>query len=651
MMHSAVIVGIVGMMTFACASPGVETRRMRSVLERLDLDRPELAPVSEAARTASVEEAVDTLLTYYRERDMAYHFDVEAPLRNLDAIDEAIHDTSHPDDILTHRFTFEKETVEFEDGIDWRHTIYDPEWGFMFHRHTHFQTLVEKWRQTGDTRYVEEFVHQLHEWDRQVPADFPRRLENGLRLTNWIRLFPVAVQAEAFDGAALVVFLDNIHAMAEALNRRGFDGYSGGNWGAMEAQGTLQAGAYFPEFSDAATWFNDATERMVHQFLTATHPDGVYRGQSPSYHNVMLRQLTQFWHIVQAHEVDLPDEFTERVDHILDFAAAYTRPDLSIPQFGDSDSAHMGSRLRELAGMFDRPDLLYLASGGTEGERPEWQNRLFSEGGFASLRSPWDDGRDQRWLMFDFGPYGRGGYRLMSLDCYAYGQPLIVMPGRYRYHTEDDARALFMSTPFQNTLSIDGANQTVNPPRGLIHADLEGADKQIHAWHAGYRHLAGRNAPEDAIIHDRQITMVDDRYWIVTDRVTVRDTTPRTYAQNWHFLPTTLWPLDQFDGVTTTFPEGNIALIPLRGDPEMREQSGWYSPEYGVRHEAPWLVFEAERDDGWIISTLLLPYRGDTLLLEDLSTKVDEATLTLELTWSDGEQETVHVTLKPLTGP
>ncbi len=622
----------------------VSEERMEAVLALLDLSGEELTPVREAWDQSGPRAAMERMLEYFRDRSMTYHFDVDGSLRNLEAIPEAVHDTTPLEDVMEHRFTFEKETVQFEDGIDWTHTIYDPEWAYMFHRHTHLATLVEGWRRSGDEAYMEEFVYQLMEWDRQVEPDHPRRLETGLRLARWVRMFPVAVQADSFSADVLAVYLDNAHAMAESLNDAGFDGYSSGNWGSMEAQGVLQAGVYMPEFEQADVWRDGATERLFHQFMADTHSDGVYKGQSPHYHNVVLSQLSQFYRVLRQIDADFaesaPESFEERVERILDFAGAYTRPDLSLPQFGDSDNRPMGGRLRGLASLFDRPDLRYVGSQGEDGEQPEWRDTLFEEGGFAIFRSSWDDGADQRMLMFDFGPHGRGAFRLLSLDCYAYGRPLISMPGRYRYHTDDDSRQLFRSTPFQNTLSIDGENQQRNPARGLVHYEAEYPDKIVQAWHGGYSHLAG-GEEEDAIVHERQVRMVRDRFWLVLDRVTLSEPAPHTYAQNWRFMPTDLASIDGFPGRVTQFDEANIAVIPLVEGPAIREKEGWYSPEYGVRHEAPWLVFEEETGDGWFMATLLLPYPGSAFPLDAMDVEAGQDSVTLTLEWKDGREETV----------
>ncbi len=592
--------------------------------------------------------AMEALLQYYRERPMGYHFDPESPLRDLENIENETHDTTTLDAAVARRFTFEQETVAFTDGIDWRKTIYDREWAYMFHRHTHFRTLVEGFRRYGDERYMEAFVYQLREWDRQVEADHPRTLETGLRLQHWIRLFPVAVHSEQFTPEVLALFLVNLHGMADALNSRGIDGYRRGNWGAMEAQGTLQAGTYFPELREAAAWRDDARTVLFRHFEAATYPDGVYRGRSPHYHNVILREFHTFERILRLDETPIPADFQAHGNRMLDFAAAYTRPDHSIPQFGDSDNDPMGERLATWGEDLNRPDLLFLATHGERGTPPAWRDRVFREGGFGLLRSPWEDGTDARWLMFDFGPRGRGGFRSLSVDLAAYGRPLAVMPGRYRYHDEEGFRALFVSTPFQNTVSIDGQNQVANPDTDLSREKLDGALKVLHAWHDGYRSIAGED--EGPVIHERQVAMIRDTFWIVADYVRGTGDRKMEFAQNWHFMPGDLVAIDGAPGYRTGYSGPNLALIPLAGAGEPRVKDGWYSPRYGVKHPAPWLAFTEKTAGPWFHATLLAPFRGVDMPPVAVEAARQGNSLSVSVRWEDGYTDHVHLGFGPEKG-
>jgi len=239
---------------------------------------------------------------------------------------------------------------------------------------------------------------------------------------------------------------------------------------------------------------------------------------------------------------------------------------------------------------------------------------VFPDGGYGVLRSSWEEGGEARWAMFDFGPHGRGGVRLLSLDLAAFGQPLITMPGRYRYHTQDDSRSLFVSTAFQNTVSIDGRNQKINPERALARAKTEGELKVLQAWHDGYSYLleeTGETASGGKIVHERQLVAVRDAFWVVVDLVRIpQGDRGFTFAQNWHFEPTALREWREAGQFLTEFTRGNVLIVPVAGEGSPVVKEGWHSPKYGVRHPAPWLVYQHEGTEEWFLVTLMVPYQG-----------------------------------------
>jgi hypothetical protein len=627
------------------------------VLKLLDLARPGLERVKDASERGDDARAMTELLAHFRTRSIDYHFDSNPQIRDLPGVDRypddapfvpsirglpvGVQDTSSSEDILRRRLTFLHHTVDFGDQIDWRHKERDVEWTFMLNRHTHLLTLAEAYRRGGEDRYVAALAAQMREWDRQVDPAYPRRLEVGIRLRNWVWLFPVVVRSNHFDAELLTIYLENVHGMAQHLNARGAAGYSSSNHGAMEAVGVLHAATYFPEFRDAGSWRDSTAERMLQHILDSTFDDGVYHGRSPGYHNVVLREVSSFYQMMQRQQRPMPKEFIERFQAMVDFAAAFTRPDLTSAQFGHSDSDLMTDRLLELGRQVNRPDVLFVATQGKEGTKPTWRDKLFPTGEFATLRSDWSDGPAARWAMFDFGPRARGGLRCLSVDLYAYGRPLVVMPGRYSYVRQD--RALFESTRFLNTVSIDDKDQDPKPRCALARSKLDGNLKVLHAWHDGYSHLL--NGKPESIVHERQLVMVRDRYWIVADLVRSTDGSREfTFDQNWRFMPTALAKLDgDRNGMNTGYNGANIAIIPLAGEGDVHQEQSWFSPKYGVKYPSPRLWYRHRSAGGWFFVTLLVPYEGQQLPLRAIGAKPGQDAVRAKLTWADGHLDDVDV--------
>jgi glycine/D-amino acid oxidase-like deaminating enzyme len=56
-----------------------------------------------------------------------------------------------------------------------------------------------------------------------------------------------------------------------------------------------------------------------------------------------------------------------------------------------SDRDHMEDRLLQWGREAKRPDSMWVATRGAHGQAPVWEDRIFPDGGFALLRSSWED--------------------------------------------------------------------------------------------------------------------------------------------------------------------------------------------------------------------------------------------------------------------
>jgi hypothetical protein len=252
--------------------------------------------------------------------------------------------------------------------------------------------------------------------------------------------------------------------------------------------------------------------------------------------------------------------------------------------------------------------------------------------------------------MLDFGPRYRGPYRCLSLDLYAYGQPLLVAPGRYSYEAE--GVRLFNPTRYQNTVSINEANQSPNPKQGLGRSKIGGQMKLLHAWHDGYSHLASHPEGEGRIIHERQVLMIRNRCWIVADLVRVDGDREFTFDQNWRFMPTELSRPETFpNAVVSRYESSNVAIVPLVGDGRIHEESSWFSPRYNVKFPAPRISYRHVSREGWFVVTLLVPFPGAEVPLRQIDVNTDgPRSMVSRLLWSDGYEDRIALSFGEAIG-
>ena len=165
---------------------------------------------------------------------------------------------------------------------------------------------------------------------------------------------------------------------------------------------------------------------------------------------------------------------------MVEFLIAIRRPDGSLPVIGDDDGGTLCPLVRRsrdgargiyavAASLFRRSDFAWAAGGdvsdlmwmrGTAGldafdairSAPPsvGASRLFPSGGYAAMRSGWDVNAHQ--MIVDVGPLGcpiSGGHGhadLLSVQCVAFGEPILVDAGTGSYTADGPWRNYFRST-------------------------------------------------------------------------------------------------------------------------------------------------------------------------------------------------------------
>jgi Heparinase II/III-like protein len=249
----------------------------------------------------------------------------------------------------------------------------------------------------------------------------------------------------------------------------------------------------------------------------------------------------------------------------------------------------------------------------------------FPNSGYHVLRSDWTSA-DAQHLIFDCGPLGEGNhghFDALSFELAAFGNALIVDPGRYTYSESGEDRnwrVHFRSTAAHNTVSVDGLNQTCYVPKpikeasrhahGSVRHKISGPPPEttLQEAHSGVRLdlLHGRCASHEYdAVHDRCIVFVDRSYWIVSDWL--RAQTEHDYLLNFQ-----LGAMAQ--GRTRLHGEGAFTLLqspglaiaqPQRSGQHAGVGEGYVSHSYGHKQAAPALRTRCQARNADFDSVLL----------------------------------------------
>jgi len=325
--------------------------------------------------------------------------------------------------------------------------------------------------------------------------------------------------------------------------------------------------------------------------------DGVHREASTHYHMIALRSFVGAHANCRRYGIALSAAFQERLGRACDFALHCRRPDGTIPALSDADTDDYTELLALAADALGRDDLRWAATG--HGRPPSARHADFPDAGYYTQRGGWD--REDAFLIFDCGPLGDGGhghYDLLSVEAFAGGRPLLVDPGRFTYSEEPpNLRRWFRGTAAHNTVCVDGLDQTpytrtrpsgpVAEGRFLGRTDVPGMNV-----------LAGEaRSPVYDAVHRRRITFVDDRYWLIEDRLETEQ--EHDYDLRFHLAPGEA----TMAGGAVRAPGLTLVIL---GASELRLEDGWIAPRYGERIAAP-VVSAVRRGRDATFTTLVMP--------------------------------------------
>lgn len=595
--------------------------RIQLVFDHLDLGREGLEKVTQAYESGNTLKAGKELLAYYRSSKGKEIVSGEAaPVsdKTVPAADSIVND------IITIQGVPDRVPRTEEGHLEWGHTgpADDMEYAWLHNRHSTVGTLLEAWKNTGNPRYARYIDHYIKDW---IISSWPypevksstamwRGLEVTGRVRNWMPAFFHLIDTGYLSPATQLLILSSLPEHAHYL--RNF--HAQGNWLTMEISGLATVAAYWPEFGKSSDWLAYSIDTMAASMKEQVYPDGVQAELTSHYHEVALRNFSQFVEICKSANVSLPDSYLETLEDMWHYLAATMRPDGHGILNNDSDLDDNRKGIKEAASRYQRQDWEYIASNGQMGMEPEGgPSFLFPWAGHLVSRSGYEE--DAHWSFFDMGPWGIGHQHndKLHLSVAAFGRDMLVDAGRFAYRGKvaDRFREYAKSSASHNLVLIDGKGQGSGPERATepVASDKVKITDDFDYASASFDHF---NDLEGEAEHSRSLFYVRGAFWIVADHITTDR--PRTIETLWHWHPEISVREKEQDIVLSDHPRGNLQVIPVgktngnielikgRDEPEVQ---GWYSREYNRYEPNTATIYSrrVESDDTFV--WLLYPSR------------------------------------------
>ena len=432
----------------------------------------------------------------------------------------------------------------------------DPKRVHEINRHQHLPRLAKAYYFTGEERYAREAIAQMDSWIQQNPRSFginwQSSLEIAIRAISWIWTLFFLLPSKSLDERAARRISRSLFAQLDHVYRYPSIFSSPNTHLIGEATALFIGGVVFSDLKRAAAWQKLGASLLVDEAARQVLSEGIHGEFSSYYHCYTLDFYLQALALARRNRIYFRDWIWHRLGRMTEFVMQLTRPDGSIPLFGDDDGgralalrATNYSSFRDglctSAVFLNRPDFKHQSAGFAEetlwllgeeawpvydslrSEPPRSLCGVYPEAGYFISRSGWGD-KDHH-LVFKNGGFGTlgGGHShadALSIVLFAGGKELLVDPGTCVYNCAPEWRSFFRSTRAHNTVVVDESDQSETGgtfswrSRALTRSlKYRVFPEGVYAEgeHNGYARLSG------SIIHGRRLLSLDSGCTIVVD--------------------------------------------------------------------------------------------------------------------------------------
>lgn len=497
----------------------------------------------------------------------------------------------------------------------------------------HWVPLGQAFRLTGDERYAREILRQHADFLEANPigvgVQYVCTMDVAIRAFNWALAFALIRQSAALDRATLERAYRSLFdhgAFIERNLENTFEVTS--NHFLSNVIGMYGVAVVFADLPAGPRWRAQCRAWLEEEMRVQVLDDGADYESSVPYHRLVTELFLSGAVLAEKEGAPLSAFYRDRLRQMCDFLFAVLRPDGLMPQIGDADDGRL--HIFSEYGTWQPQDATHLAGpaaalfGGSKwlldaGRDARWEAawwgadpteapngtpaepvaKLFEQAGVAVVRTA------SAYLVVTNGRVGTNGFGnhkhndLLSFEVHLAGSPLFVDPGSYVYTSDPDARNLFRSTGYHNTVEVDGVEQNDLKPEYLFRlfetstvehlAFLDGAEAtEYRGRHSGYSRL------NPAVVHERRLKLVKDPgALVITDTVSGAG----IHRLKWHFHVA--------PGVDVATLGSGVFVLTASGrrfffqaPPTLAAIAGdaWYSPSYGAREPCRAIDFTVEAD-------------------------------------------------------
>ena len=522
-------------------------------------------------------------------------------------------------------------------------------------RFQHLITLGKAYWYTKDEKYPKEFKKQINSWIKDNPfglgINWLCTMDVAIRACNWILGWYFFKSSSLIDEKFAFDFVKSLfqhgrHILKNLENK----GEVTSNHYLADITGLFYLGVFFQNTEEGKKWKIFGISELISEMQKQVNPDGMDFEGSTCYHRLVL-ELFFFPTVLsvindEAFNEDymetakkiFGEQYIIRLYKMFEFVLYTLKPSGKMPQIGDNDNGRlyifsdkdkldMKYLLNYGAIFFNEPkfkikefglreDMLWLF--GKDGHE-KWKK--LPENSISTIKSKaFPDSeiyvmRDKEQFIIiscmHNGQNGNGGHNhndVFSFELNIDGRDFIIDPGTYSYTGDYKMRNYFRSSLSHNIVVMDG--QEINrfkekevfrmeneaKPR-VLRWETDNNYDLLEAEHYGYMKLP------NLIIHRRKF-FFDKKKCLIKIYDFFEGEGIHTYKIFFHFPSIPLCLKNAI--LKTNFSKG--ANISIKSEPEevnAELRVGWISPSYGIKSEAPYLIYSVKEKTPFIFTTII----------------------------------------------
>lgn len=502
---------------------------------------------------------------------------------------------------------------------------------------------------TGDEKYADQFIKQIHSWVEENPpnkgVNWNCAMEVAIRAVNLIWGYFFFRECTKLSNSFHIQFYNLIlmhgkHICRNLENKS----FIKGNHYIANLMGLLYISTIFPIFKYSKEWKEFSVREIVKEMESQVHQDGTDFEGSISYHRLVTEMFFHATYLLTtigrfsnqdkkyltnkeiSREI-FGENYTDKLEKMFEFIMSYMKPDGLAPQIGDNDCGrivYLGALSNDIndhrhllavgGEFFDRNDFrcagrkccedaIWFFKRFNVGEQDEIKpsSKAFNDSGIYILRE------DNDYMIIrcgEIGSRGKGTHTHndnLSFELCSDGITYIIDPGTYVYSGEPLLRNLLRSTKYHNTLLINGEEQNDFSEVDLFTLHKK-SEPRVLVWKAD--HLKDIFVGEIGFFLNKKLSVKHIREIIFNKREKNWHIKDSVYGKGqigfiWNFHLNVGIEIEKKDNKLILTANNRNSLVMEIEDidhSELQVTKGWYSPLYRVKREGKVLTLSLNGD-------------------------------------------------------